>query len=173
MRTLVLFLLGFFGVVLSGSCAPLLEIGSIAVDLLLLMIVPLALLERSAMPILFAALTGFVLDMMYSTIIGMSSLAYTLTAAVIYFLCRRAPRLNFFMVFGAGIGAALLKELIMAAVVTAAGVQGINFIQLLMRIILPGALLTGVLVIPSYWLFIRLMRCRFMRRRRVYADELG
>lgn len=173
MRTLVLVLLGFFGVILSGSCAQILEIAGIPVDLLLLMIVPLALLERSAMPILFAALSGLVLDMMYATIIGMSSLAYTLTAAVIYFLSRWAARLNFFMVFGAGIGASLLKELIMGAVVMAVGVENINLLQLIARFIGPGALIAGILVIPAYWLFSRLMRCRFMRRRRIYADELG
>lgn len=173
MRALVLILLGFFGVVLSGSCAPLFEIAGIPIDLLLLLIVPLALLERSSMPILFAALTGFLVDAMYSLVIGISPLAYALTAAVIYFLNRRAARLNFFMVFGAGIGAALLKELITAAVVVTIGVEDIDFMHLAVRFLIPYALLTGILVLPAYWLFSRLMGCRFMRRRRIYADELG
>lgn len=174
MRFLVLAVLGFLGAVLAGSCAPLLEIGGIPIDLVLLIIVPLALLERSGgTPVVLAAAIGFLIDLMYSTVMGMSMLCYTMVAALVYFVSHRADRLNFLMVFGAGIGAYLLKDLLMAAVVTAIGVHDFDFVQLLGRFILPGALIEGFLVLPAYWLFTKLMRCRFMRRRRIYADELG
>lgn len=173
MRFLVLAALGFLGVILAGSCAPLLEVGGIPIDLLLLIIVPLALLERSGAPIVLAAAAGFLLDLMYSTVMGMSSLCYTLVAALIYFLSRRADRLNFLMVLGAGIGAYLLKDLVMAGVATAIGAGDFDFVHMLGRFILPGALMEGLLILPAYWLFSKLMRCRFMRRRRIYADELG
>lgn len=173
MRLLVLAAIGFFGVVLAGSCAPLLEIAGIPIDLVLLLIVPLALLERSGTAVVFAAAAGFLQDLMYSTVMGMSSLCYTLVAALIYFLSLRSDRLNFLMVFGAGIGAYLLKNLLMAVVVSAIGVHGYNFMQLMVRSVLPGALIAGALGLPVYWLFSKLMRCRFMRKRRIYADELG
>ncbi|MBD5558939.1 MAG: rod shape-determining protein MreD [Clostridia bacterium] len=173
MRHVVLALICFLAVVLAGSCAPLLEIAGIPVDLPLLILVPLAMLERTGSPVILAAASGFLLDLMYSTVMGMSMLCYTLAAALIFFLCRRADRLNFFMVFGAGIGAYLLKDLVMAGIVTALGVHDFQLVQMMARFILPGALIEGVLGLLTYWLFTKLMRCRFMRRRRIYADELG
>lgn len=172
MRFLVLAALGFLGVLLSGSCAPLLEVAGIFIDPVLLIIVPLALLDRSGTPVILAAAMGFLLDLMYSAGMGMSMLCYTLTAALIYFLSRRADRLNFFMVFGAGIGAYLIKDVLMAGVVAAIGVHVNGLGQLFGRFVLPGALIEGILVLPAYWLFSKLMRCRFMRKRRIYADEL-
>ena len=173
MRFLVLTALGLVGVLFAGSCAPILEIAGIPVDPILLIIVPLAQLDRSGLPIILAAAMGFLLDLMYSTVMGMSMLCYTLTAALVYFASRRAERLNFLMVFGAAAGAYLLKDLIMTAVVVAVGVHGFDFVQLLVRFILPGALIQGLFGLVTYWLFTKLMRLRFMRRRRIYADELG
>lgn len=172
MRFLVLAAMGFLSVVFAGSFAQVLQIAGIPIDLMLLIIVPLALMDRSTMPILFAAFTGLFCDLLYSTVIGMTALAYTAAAAVVFFVCQKADRINFFMVLGAGIGAYLIADIVMGIVAYSMGVQVSDPLQLFGRFIIPGALIEGGLVIPAYWLISKLMRCRFMRKRRIYADEL-
>lgn len=171
MRTLVFIALGAGSALLSGSWAQVLQVAGVPVDLVLLVFVCLGLIDRSVAPVVFAACTGLFVDIAYSTVIGCSALADTVTAALIFFMAQRADRINLLMVVGAGGAAYLIKNLIIALILYAKGISGLHVGPLMLRYVLPGALLSAALIIPAYALLLRLMRCRFMRARRVIVDE--
>lgn len=171
MRTVVLAAIGILASILAGSWAQILEIAGIQVDIILLIMVSFALADRTVMPVVFAACTGLFLDILYSTVIGCTALAYTLAAAAIYFAAQRAERINLLMVLSAGAAAYVLKNIVIAVVLRTLDVPVPDLPTLFIRYILPGAGMTALFMIPAYWLLSKLLRQRFMRIRRKMADE--
>lgn len=172
MRYFVLVLLGMFSVVFSGSFAAGITIFGIQVDLLLLIVVALSLVDKTTMPIYFAALSGLFMDILYSTVLGMYALSYTLVAATVLIVFRKMIRFNVLSLFATGAGSYLLKEIVNAIVVRALGGQySIGF--MLVRYILPAALLSGALLLLVYYLTTRLYQNTWMRApKRRSLDEL-
>lgn len=170
MRILVLGVLGLVTALFAGSWAQVLQIGGIPIDIVLLVIVALALLDSSTTPIIFAAYVGLLVDASYSTVVGCGALACTATAAVIFFIAQKAERINLLIVVLAGGGAYLLKNAIIAIVIYVKGIEALRF-GILLSSILPGAGIAAALMIPAYWLMSRLMRLRFMRKRRILVDD--
>lgn len=164
MRYVLLVILSVVSVVLSGSVASGLNIAGIQVDIVLLIIVPLTLLEKTSMPIVFAAITGFLMDIMFSTVLGAYALCYTVMAAVCLLLFRKIIRFNVLSLFLVGAGSYLVKELTMAVIVYAQAGR-YSFPPLLVRYILPAAVLNGVLLLVSYWLFSRVYSQSWMKTR--------
>lgn len=161
-----------FSVVLSGSFVTGLNIAGIQVDLVLLIVVSLAIIEKTSMPIVWGALTGLFMDILFSTVLGVYALSYTLVAAAAFFTFRKATHFNFLFLFAAGSASYLLKEIIMAVIVYALGAQQFDFPSMLIRYVLPAALLSGGLIFPAYWILSRLMKCNFMKPHKPYlADE--
>lgn len=171
MRTAVLVAIGLLASILAGTWAQILEIAGIQVDIILLLIVSFALTDRTSMPMVFAACTGLVVDILYSTILGYTALAYTATAAAVFFAAQRAERINLAMVVAAGALAYCLKNVVIAITLRVLEVPEVDLATLFLRYILPGAGITALLIIPSYWLLSKLLRQPFMRARRKLADE--
>ena len=169
-RVLVLGLLGLGIVLISGSWAQLLMIGAAPVDLVMLAVVAFAVIDSSQSPILFAAYTGLLVDIMYSTTVGLGALATTGACAVVFFAVRRADHIHLLIVIAAGAAGYLIKNLILAIYIYASGMAPVSA-SVFTTAILPGTGIAAGLIIPAYWLMTRLMRLRFMRRRRILVDE--
>lgn len=173
MRYVVLVLLGIFSVLLNGSLFSNITVMGIQVDLLLLVILAIALSEKSAMPVIFAAAAGLLMDIMYSTMLGVYALSYTVVACAALMLFANFKRMNVLTVFLTGFGGYLMKETILAVIVYILGSR-FGVVQMYVRYILPGALLAGGLLIAAYWLISKLMQLGWMRpRRRLSGDDMS
>ncbi len=172
MRYFVLILMGVFGTLLSGSFVTGLNIAGIQVDIVLLMVISLALVDKTTMPILFAACAGLFMDILYSTVLGVYAFSYTMVAAAVLMLFRKTIRFNILSLFLAGAGGYLLKEIIMGTLVYILGGR-FNTALMMVRYILPAAALSGVLLLLAYWLMLQLFRVSWMKPRRGRSmDEL-
>ncbi len=172
MRYVVLTIMGVFGVILSGSLLRDISIAGIPlqVDLVLLMALSFAVVEKSSMPIIFAAVSGLLMDMMYSTVWGTYALCYTVVTALIVLFFRKAGRFNVLYLFVVGAGGYIVKELMTALLVF---IQSARFSMPVMLVynILPSAILTGGLMFAAYWLISRLMKNSWMRPRTTYRFD--
>ena len=151
MRYILFILLGVFSIVLPGSVFSFANIGGIVPDVLLITALSVVFLEKTSASILYAAIFGIVYDVMFSPYVGLNALAYVVTVAIAYAILRNMPRIRpvFFAVVGFFAYAA--KELVLAAVVGFTGNE-FDFLYMLVRFILPGALLSAVLMYPVYYL---------------------
>lgn len=171
MRYLVLVLLSVVGVLLNGSFFSGLG-GNIHVDVILLMMIAFVFLDKTSMPIIFGAASGVLVDMLYSSTIGITALAYTLTAALALIFTARLKRPNPLWVFVFGAAGMLLKELIVMIIIAAMGVSG-GFGKVLVLQTLPSALLAGGLVYIPWFFFQKLYKKNWMRPREVQdIDDL-
>ncbi len=168
MRYIVLAIMGAMGAVLSGSFVTGLNIAGIHVDIVLLMVVAVALVDKTSMPIIFAAATGLFMDILYSTVLGMYGLSYTLVAALVVILFRKVARFNLLSLFLAGAGGYLLKEIITGVLVYILGGR-FNMVSMMLRYVLPETLLNGALLLAVYWLVSRLFAQSFMKPRRTHG----
>lgn len=167
MRYVMLALLGVVSVVLQGSFVAGLNIAGIQVDIVLLIIVALALAEKTSMPVIFAALTGFFTDLLYTTYLGPYAISYTLVAIAVLMVFKNRERVNPFLAFLAGGGGYLLKEIVMGMLIYALGAR-FSFMSMLARYILPAALLAGGLEIVAYLLVAALMNRSWMKPRALH-----
>ncbi len=151
MRIILFALLGAAGIVLTGSVFSVANIAGIAPDILLLIALSVVFLEPTPAGILFAGISGIVYDIMFSYYIGINALSYVVAVAIAYAVLRNMKKTKPFYLAGVGFGAYIVRELVMAAAVSAIGYQ-YNFLYMLVRYILPGALMTAVLMIPAYYL---------------------
>ncbi len=172
MRIILFVLLGVLGVVISGSVFSFANIAGIAPDLLLLIALSVVFLEKTPAGIIFAAGSGLLYDVMFSYYIGINALSYVLAVSLAYAVLRNMTKVRPIVLAGVGFGAYIVREAVMAAVVAAAGYD-FNFLYMLARYILPGALMTAVLMIPAYYL----MRILYLKNwmtptKSVYDDFL-
>ncbi|MDL2236940.1 rod shape-determining protein MreD [Christensenellaceae bacterium OttesenSCG-928-K19] len=173
MRYVVFVLLGVFGVILSGSFTTGIAIAGIQVDLLLLIIVSIALLDKTSAPIIFAAAAGLFMDIMYSPVLGVYAISYSVAAALVTLVFRNTARFNFLMLLASGAGAYLVKELVMAATVYILGSR-FSLLGMLVRYILPAAVLNGVLLLIAYLIFSKLYQTSWMKPKvRRVGDDFG
>ncbi len=173
MRYVVFVLMGIFGVLLSGSLAPGLNIAGIQVDLLFLLVVSIAVLDKTSVPIIFAAASGLFMDIMYGTVLGVYAISYTAVAAVVMAVFRNTARFNFLMLLGAGVGGYLLKEGVMALLVYILGAR-FDFLSMFARYMLPSAVLNGVLLLAAYLLLSKLFSLNWMKPRYKHGlDDLN
>ncbi len=171
MRVVIFILLGSVSVILSGSLTSGLNIAGIQVDLLLLICVSLALLERDSVPVIFAAATGLMMDIMFSDVLGVYAICYTAVVALVLAIVRRTDRLKVAYLFVVGALGYIIKELILALVVYLLGAR-FDMIYMVVRYILPAAALNGALLFIVYWLLWMLYRKSWMRRKSEYEDDL-
>lgn len=172
MRYVVLTIMGVFSVIFSGSLLRDLSIAGIPIqiDLLLLIALSLAVTEKSSMPIIFAAASGLLMDIMYSTVLGTYAFCYTVVTALIVLFFRKAGRFNILYLFVVGAGGYIVKELLTALLVF---IQSARFSMPVMLAynILPSAILTGALMFAAYYLIAKLMKNNWMRPRASYRFD--
>jgi len=158
LRIILFALLGVFSLVLTGSVFSVANIAGIVPDLLLLISLSVVFLEKTPAGIIFAGIGGIVYDIMFSYNIGIYALSYVLTAAIAYAVLRNMNRVRPIILAGVGFGAYIAREMIMAGMAAALGYE-YNLLYMLVRFILPGALMTAALLIPAYYL-IRILYLR-------------
>lgn len=175
MRYVVLVVMSVFGTILSGTVFSTANIGGlgIQVDIVLLMVLSLVLVEKSAMPVIFAAVTGLLMDMTYSTVLGMYAVSYAAAAAVGLLVLRKMKKFNPLHLFGIGVVGYIFKELMMAFIVFAQGARNFDMGPIMLRGVLPSAAVNGALLLVAYLLISRLYRNAWMRPRALahHMDE--
>ncbi|MEG1158358.1 MAG: rod shape-determining protein MreD, partial [Christensenellaceae bacterium] len=102
MRYVFLVLLGAGSVILSGSLMSGLNIAGIQVDLVLMIILSLALLEKTSMPIIFAAAAGLLMDILFSTVLGVYAIGYTAVALLVCAFFKNSSKFNILFLFIVG-----------------------------------------------------------------------
>ena len=170
MRYIVLILLSIGGAVLSGAVGADPGIMGLQIDIALLIILSAALLEKTSMPILFAAVTGLLMDILFSTLLGVYAISYTVAAVVMLYAFRNRARINVLMILAAGAGGYLIKELVMALIVYALGVR-FSLLPMMARYILPAAALNAALLLVAYLLLSRVFQSRWMKPRQKHAAD--
>jgi len=170
MRYLILILLGIFGVIMNGSLLAGVTVMGLQIDVLLLIILALVLSEKTSMPILFAAASGLFMDIMYSTAFGFYAISYTVVAGLAVTVFMKFKRISIITVFLVGGCGYILKETVSAIIIYIMG-QRFGITHMYLRYILPGALLTGVLLISAYWLISKLMKLSWMRPRLRHSSD--
>ena len=170
MRYVVLVIMSVVGTILSGSVFSGLNIAGIQVDIVLLLILALSLAEKDAMPVIFAAATGLLMDLVYSDTLGMFALSYTAAAVAALLTVRKIEKINLPSLFAAGFSGYVIKELTMALIVFAQGAR-FDLGAILLRYTLPAAALNGGLLIVAYWLVMKLYRNAWMRPRIPRAED--
>lgn len=155
------------GTILSGTLFSTFNVGElgIQIDIVLLMVLSLVLVEKSAMPVVFAAVTGLLMDMTYSTQLGMYALSYAVAAAVGLFVFRKMEKFNLLHLFAIGAVGYMLKEFMMALIVFAQGARNFDLGLIMARAMLPSAAVNGALLLVAYLLISRLYRNAWMRPR--------
>ena len=162
---------GFLAVNLCGSVFGYATIAGLVPDLILILAIAIMFNEHSLMPIIFAAVFGFIYDDLFSPVLGGNALAYTVSIILLYIALRKSERIRFWMPALAGFGCYIVKELILAIIVFALGRQ-FDLLYMMLRFILPGAGLTAGIMIPMYYLFKKLYTVSWIRPRRKYADDM-
>ncbi len=170
MRYIILVLFAIFGTLLSGSVFSGLNIAGIQVDIVLLLVLSLALVDKSGAPIIFAACTGIFMDIMYSTVLGIYALSYAAAAAVVFLVMHSREKFNVLILFLVGAAGYLIKETVMAVIVSILGAR-FEFLPILARYTLPTAALTGGLMIIAYLLMARLYKNAWMRPHAAYRPQ--
>ena len=170
MRYVVLVLFAIVSTILSGSVFSGLNLAGIQVDIVLLIVLALALVDKSGAAIIFAAGTGLFMDIMYSTVLGVYALSYTVAAAIVFLAFRNKEKFNVLILLLVGAAGYVIKETVMALIVYVLGAR-FDFLSILVRYTLPTAALTGGLLIVAYLLFARLYKNGWMRPAVAYRPE--
>lgn len=162
MRYVVLALFGVLGVVLNGSFFSVLPMGGLQVDAALALTIALALRDKSVAPIIFAAGSGLLLDLLYSPVLGAGALGFVLVAALTMYLSRRAKKMNPLWVFAYGAGGYALRGVIRVILLAAMG-YSLRFGQIFVGSVLPSALLAGLITYLPWLMFGALYKKHWMR----------
>ncbi|MGI6152533.1 MAG: rod shape-determining protein MreD [Christensenellaceae bacterium] len=170
MRYVVLVLLGAVSALLSGTVLTANNTGGLHIDIVFLLAGSLMLREKSAMPIVFAALSGLLLDIFYSTVLGVYALSYTVSIAAIYIAIRNRKRPGLPEALITGAGGYAIRELMVGLIVYILGAR-FELGYMMIRYILPSMLVNAGLMMLFYWLMGKLLKNNWMRPRVVYDED--
>jgi len=162
MRYVVLAALGVLGVILNGSFFSALPTGGLQVDVALALSIALALRDKSSAPIIFAAASGLLLDLLYSPVLGVGAMSFTIVTALTMFLSRDKKKRNPLWVFAYGAGGYALKGVATILILAAMGFR-LQFGQLFAGSVLPSAVLAGLVTYLPWMLFGALYKKNWMR----------
>ncbi len=173
MRYIILVLITLLSVVINNTLMVDVNIYGIRVDIILLIAASLAFIEKGVMPIVFAIITGLLTDVMFSQVFGVYALGNTIAVATVLFMFNSVQKFNFFAVFIVGALSYIIKEIVIGITVFLLGTQ-FDFMNMLVKYILPGALLAGGLIFPAYALLNKLFNWNMMKAKKSsnLLDEL-
>ena len=145
------------GAILNGAVFNQYPILGLEPDILLLIMVAMILIERTAMPIIYTTGAAVLMDIMYSPAIGYYALPYAIVGVITYFIFRRMTYSKFLVPPFAAAAAWLIKDILSAILAVILGAE-IEFMHIFMNSTLPGIALNGILMLVIYWL-LRLLYC--------------
>ena len=156
--------------ILTGAVFPNLNIAELAPDVIVCTMVSIVILEKSMSGAIIGLSCGLVLDILFSGTIGFYTIPLFLTGAVLYFAVSRVRYIdNHLVPVCFSVGAYIFKELLSALIVYMLGIS-YSFSHMLVRYILPEALITGVFMLIVHIIFRRLYRTSSLKPR--YADDI-
>lgn len=170
MRYLILAAVAAVNLIFTGTVFPNLNIAGLAPDLIVCTMVSIVILEQSMTGALLGLFCGLILDMMFLGVIGPFSLPFFVTGAVLYFTVSKFQYIDNYLVpvcFAAG--AYLIKELLTALIVYMLGIS-FSLPHMLVRYILPEALITSVFMLLVHAIFRRLYRTSSLKPR--HSEDL-
>lgn len=163
MRYLVLLAVMAVNLIFTGTVFPNLNIMGLAPDVIICTISAMAIIEKRMAGALFGLVCGLALDMMFTGAIGFYALPYFVAGAVAYAASVRLRYVDQYVVPGFfAAGAYICKELTSALLVYMMG-NVYSFWQMLLRYILPEALMTGLFMLLIHYLMRRLYRSGAIR----------
>lgn len=158
MRYIVLAAVTIINLIFTGAVFPNINIAGLAPDLLICAMTSIAVLERSMAGAGIGLISGIVLDLFFSGAIGFYAIPYLITGTALYVVSTRFRYIDsFIMPFFFAIGAYLIKELLSALLAYMLGTS-FSFPHMLMRYILPEALLTGVFMLLVHLIMRKIYR---------------
>lgn len=150
------------GAILNGAVFNQYPIFGLEPDMMMLIMIAMILIERTATPIIFTSVAALFMDIMYSPAIGYYALPYALVGIAAYFIFRRMTFGQFLVPPFAAAAGWLLKDILSAILAILLGAE-IEFMSVFMNKTLPGIALNGILMLIVYWLLRLLYRAAYMQ----------
>ena len=166
MRYVFFAVVSIINLIFMGAVFPNLNIVGIYPEIIVASIVSIAILDRSMAGAMIGLVCGLILDLLFSSAIGIYAIPYLIVGASMFFVrknLRYVDRLLLPTVFA--VGAAFVKEFISALIAYMMGVE-FNFWNMFARVILPQAIATGILMLLIHTIFSRIYRSSSMTLKR-------
>ncbi len=170
MRRFTLFLILLAAVCLDCAVMTKLEIFGIKPSITLCILMSVAVAYGKLSSALVGLAMGLILDVLFAPARGFYALQNLLTGYAAGVILSRGMRDDAMLIGILAIGMFMLRELIGAVLALVLGVKIGNFFLLLIRYLLPSAILTGIVCIPLFTLLRSFMTSGYMKRRRVGLD---
>jgi len=164
MKLIVMGLLIIFNLFLSGSVFTQLQLFGVSPDILICFIASILCIENRVNSIIFALLGGLVLDIVFADMIGFYTLQYFCGSIVMYYFSQRLYRESIIFPAMIAIIGVFVKEVVCAVIIMFMG-YNFGFANLVVRYILPGMIMTGMVAILVHMFMKMIYRFKFMTRR--------
>lgn len=163
MRYLVLFVVAIVNLIFTGAVFTNINIAELAPDIIICTITSIAILEKSMIGAIMGLSCGLVLDLLFSPAMGIYAIPLFITGAILYFVLNNMNYIDRFLLpFFFAIGAYLIKELISALIANMMA-YSFSFWQMLVRFILPEALMTGIFMLLVHTIMRRIYQSPSMK----------
>ncbi len=170
MRLIMLLAAVVINLILTGTVFVNLNVAGIAPDLLLCTMVSIALLEKSMTGAVVGGICGIAFDVLFTGVIGSYTIPLFLTGSFLYFASNQLRFIDNYLVPFIFSGAAyFIKELISALVAYMLG-YSFSLPYMLIRYILPEALVTAIFMLVVHMIFRRIYRSPTMRPK--YTEDI-
>ena len=163
MRTLVFSAASFIGLIFTGAIFPNINIAGLAPDIILCIIASIVILEKSMAGAVIGLVCGLILDLFFTGAIGFISIPYFLTGAVLYFVCSNIHYIDRYLLPVILTSCAYLFKEFTFALLAYMMDAGFSFGHMLIRYILPEAVMTGTFMLLIHYFFIRIYRTGAMK----------
>lgn len=155
-------LITFIGTFLTGTVFVYANIWGLVADMLLIFMVSMILLERTAVPVLFTAAGALVIDALNYAGMGFCTVPYIIVGICVVLFAQKYKKQNTLTAVAVVAVAYILKELITAVVALLMG-YSFSFGYVFVRYSLGEAALSALITLVVYQLFKVLYRRNFMR----------
>jgi rod shape-determining protein MreD len=163
MRYVFFAVVSIVSLIFTGAVFPNLNIAGIHPDLIIVSIVSIAILERSMAGAMIGLVCGLILDLLFSSAIGVIAIPYLIVGAAMFFVRKNLRYMDRFLLPSVfAVSAYLVKEMISALIAYMLGVE-FSFWHMVARYILPKAAFTGVIMLVVHMLFTRIYRASSMK----------
>ncbi|MDD5018452.1 MAG: rod shape-determining protein MreD [Eubacteriales bacterium] len=163
MRYLILSAAAAISLAFTGTFLPNINIAGISPDIIICVIASIAILEKSMAGAVIGLACGLILDLFFTGAIGFYAIPYFVTGAILFFVCTKLNYIDRYLLpVILASGAYLLKELIFALLAYMMNIS-FSFGYMLIRYILPEMLFTGVFMLLTHFIFIKIYRAGTMK----------
>ncbi len=170
MRRFTLFMILLIAVSLDCTVLTKIHLWDLRISLSLCVLLCIGVTYGKLSGALAGLTAGFIMDVMFGPAFGFYALTNLLTGYVVGAIFSRGMREDPLLIGLLTVGIYLVREGIAAILALLLGAEIRNIFLLLIRYLLPSALLCGAACIPLYMVLRSFMTTGYMRRRRVGLD---